>query len=148
VREYLSNNVKFALVQAALADGQTDPASSGVDLAGFDGVLFVGICGTITGAGTITMAGEQSSDDGSSDGFSALTGASAQASGNADSDKLLIVDIFQPNKRYVRTQLTRATANSVWGGTLAILYKAKDRPVATAAAQLAASVVQVTNPAE
>lgn len=148
MREFLSNAVAFSRVQNGLADGQTDPASSSVDMAGFDGVLFVGLVGAITGAGTVTLAAEQSSDDGVADGFSALTGASAQASTNADDNKLLIVDVYQPTKRYVRTQLTRATANSVYDGTLAIRYKAKDRATATAAAQLAAAVVQVTSPAE
>jgi len=142
---YLSDEVKMSIVQAALADGQTDPDSSSVDMKGFDGVMFVGIVGTITGSGTVTMAAEQSSDDVT---FNALSGASAQASAAADSDLLLAVDVFKPADRYVRTALTRATANSVWGGTIAIQYKARSKPVAQAAAQFAATLVQVTTPAE
>jgi hypothetical protein len=146
---YLTEEIKLTLVQAALADGQTDPDSTAVDMAGFDGVMFVGIVGTITGAGTVTLKAQQSDDNGVADAFSDLSGVSAQATGaDADSDKLLVLDIDQPSKRYVRTNLTRATANAIYGGTLAIQYKARVKPTATAAVQLAASIVQEHRPAE
>lgn len=139
----LSDDVKLTLVQAALADGQTDPDSTALDMAGFDGVMFVGFVGTVTATGTLTLAAYDS--DNNSD-FSALTGASAAAS-DADSDKLLVVDVVNPRGRYVRTKLTRGTANSVYGGTLAIQYKAHAKPAVTAAAQLAADIAQVVRPA-
>ena len=142
---FLSENVKLTLVQAALADGQTDPDSSSVDMSGFDGVMFVGVVGTITGSGTATLTAEQSSDDST---FNALSGASAVATAAADSDKLLVIDIDKPVDRYVRTALTRATANSIWGGTLAIQYKAGSKPTTTAAAQLADTIDQLKSPAE
>lgn len=149
-KNYLSEEIKLTLVQAALADGQTDPDSSAVDMAGFDGVMFVGIVGTITGAGTLDLTVQQSDDEaGAPDAYNALSGATAQATGaGGDSDKLLVIDVDQPSKRYLRTNLTRAAANSIWGGTLAIQYKARSKPTATAVAQLAASIVQVHRPAE
>jgi hypothetical protein len=146
--KYLTNNCLLSLVQAALADGSTDPNSSSVDMAGYDGCLFVGIVGTITTTGTCTLAVEQSSDDGVADAFSALTGASAVASLAAKSDLLLVIDVQHPTKRYLRTSLTRATANSVWGGTIAIRYRAHDGNSATLAAQLAAAIVRVDGAAE
>jgi len=142
---YLTDEISATLVQAALADGQTDPDSDSVDMSGYDGVLFIGSVGTITGSGTVAMAVEQSADDSS---FAALTGASAQADAAADSDKLLMVDVFRPTDRYVRTALTRATANSVYNGTIALRYKAKSKPTAQTAASLAAALVQVMTPAE
>jgi hypothetical protein len=148
MRALLSNAVKLTLVQAALADGSTDPDSTAVDMSGFDGVLFVGVCGTITGSGTATLTAQQSDDAAVADDYTALTGATAAASGSTDSDKLVMLDVYNPTKRYVRVNLTRATANSVWGGTIAIQYKAKDKAAATAAAQLAAAVTQVISPAE
>ena len=148
MREYLTNASKLTLVVAGQADGQGDPAGTGLNMAGFDGVLFVLIAGTITGSGTITMAAEQSSDDAATDDYTALTGASAQAVGSADSDLLLVVDVIKPSKQYVRVQITRAVANSVIGGVLAIQYMADEKAAATASAQLAAAIVQVAAPAE
>ncbi len=139
---------KVSLVQAALADGQTDVDSSRVNMGadgGYDGVCFICILGTITGAGTVTMAAKQAATDIVGD---ALSGASAEASGNADSDKLLIVDIFRPTDPYLGVTLTRATANSVVGGVLAIQYRGRVCPVTQAAAMLAADLVKVVSPAE
>lgn len=145
---FLTDDIHVSLVQAPLADGQTDPDSDSVDMSGYDGCLFLGIVGDVTGSGTAKIEVEQSEDDSS---FDALASASATASGSDDSDKLLGVDVYPHNPengRYLRTALTRATANSVWGGTLAIRYKARSRPVAQTAAQWAASLVQVAFPDE
>lgn len=144
---YLSEEIKLTLVQAALADGQSDPDSTAVDMAGFDGVMFVGLVGTITGAGTVTLTGQQSSDNGVADAFAPMTGAAVVATAAAESDKLLVLDIDQPRERYVRTNLTRAVANSIYGGTLAIQYKARSKPTTTAAAQLADALTQLHRPA-
>ena len=51
----LSKDVKVTLVQAPLADGQTDPDSGSVDMRGFEGVMFLGIVGTVTGSGTASL---------------------------------------------------------------------------------------------
>jgi len=142
---YLSDEFKATIVQAGLADGQTDPDSTAVDMAGFDGVVFIGVIGTITGTGTVTLAAAQSSDNST---FNALSGGSDAASGSADSDKLLMVDVYKPADRYVRTTLTRATANSVYGGTIALQYRARSKPTTHTAASLAGTPVQVTTPAE
>lgn len=145
---YLTNDIKVTVVQAALADGATDPDSTALNMAGFDGVLFVGMPGTITGSGTCTMKAAQSSDNGSSDDFTDISGATVQASGSGDSGLLLLLDVANPGKQYVRTTLTRATANSVWNGTIAIQYNGHQGLNETAAAQLAAAVVQVRGAAE
>lgn len=145
---HLIDDIKVSLVQAALADGSTDPTSTNVDMAadgGYDGVMFVGICGTITGSGTVTLAATQATTDTTG---TALSGMTATATSSTKSDKLLIIDVYRPTKRYIGTTLTRATANSVYGGTLAIQYRSKSRAIAQATAMLAASVVKGETPSE
>jgi len=139
---YLTDDIKITIVQAPLADGQTDPNSTSVDMTGFDGVMFIGTLGTVTATGTVTLAAESSSDNAAADPFAAMSGATASATA-ADSDLLLIVDIQNPLERYVRTALTRAVANTVYGGTIAIQYTAHNKPCVTATANLAAAIVQV-----
>lgn len=143
MREFLSSGVVVDLVQAALADGQTDPDSTALDMSGYDGIMFIGIAGTITGSGTATLAVTQSSDNAVADDFTAITGATAVATASAKSDKILVIDVQYPTKRYVRTTLTRAVANSVWGGTIAIRYCAKNKPTTFTAGTIAAAVVQI-----
>jgi len=140
----LSKNVKVTLVQAPLADGQTDPDSSAVDMQGFEGVMFVGIVGTVTGSGTASLKAAQSSDNSS---FSDLSGVVATGSAGG-SDKFFVLDVYRPLDRYVRTTLTRAVANSIYGGTIAIQYGAHKRPTVHDAATLAAAAILGISPSE
>jgi len=143
--QHLSDDVKLTVVQAGLADGQSDPDSDRVDMAGYDGVMFVCQVGTITGSGTVTMAAKQAATDAVGD---ALSGASVVATAAADSDKLLVIDIFRPTDRYVGVTLTRATANSVIGGVVAIQYRAKAKPTTHDSDSMAADAVTLVSPAE
>jgi hypothetical protein len=138
----LSKNVKVTLVQPALADGQTDPDSAAVDMQGFEGVMFVGILGTVTEGGTAALKAAQFSDNVN---FNDLSGV--VATGDA-SDKFLVLDVYRPLDRYVRTTLTRAVANSIYGGTLAIQYGTHKRPTIHDAATLAAAAVLGISPSE
>jgi hypothetical protein len=140
----LSKNVKITLVQAPLADGQTDPDSAAVDMQDFEGVMFVGIVGTVTGAGTAALKASQSSDNVN---FNDLSGAVVTGAAG-DSDKFFVLDVYKPLDRYVRSTLTRAIANSIYGGTIAIQYGAHKRPTAHDAATLAAAVLLGISPSE
>ncbi len=140
----LNEEIKMTLVQAGLADGQTDPVSSRVDMTGYDGVMFVCLLGTITATGTVTMVVKQAATDIEGD---ALSGASVAADAT-DSDKLLAIDIMRPTDRYLGVVLTRATANSIIGGVLAIQYKARDKAIAQVAGTMAATLVALVTPAE
>jgi hypothetical protein len=140
----LSKNVKVTLVQAPLADGQTDPDSAAVDMQGFEGVLFIGIVGTVTGAGKAALKAAQSSDNLNFNDLSGVVAAGAAGG----SDKFLVLDVYRPLERYVRTTLTRSDANSIYGGTIAIQYGAHKRPTAHDAATLAAAAVLGISPSE
>ncbi len=132
------------MVQAPLADGQTDPDSAAVDMQGFEGVMFVGIVGTVTGSGTASLKAAQSSDNSN---FSDLSGVVATGAAGG-SDKFLVLDVYKPLERYVRTTLTRAVANSIYGGTIAIQYGAHKRPTVHDAATLAAAAILGISPSE
>jgi hypothetical protein len=140
----LSKNVKVTLVQAPLADGQTDPDSAAVDMQGFEGVMFVGIVGTVTGSGTAALKASQSADNVN---FNDLAGAAVTGAAGG-SDKFFVLDVYRPFDRYVRTTLTRAAANSIYGGTIAIQYGARKRPTIHDATTLAAAALLGISPSE
>lgn len=125
------SETKITLVQAGLADGQTDPNSESVDMSGFESCCFIGSVGTITGTGTVTLQAQRSTDNSN---WSDITGASDVASGSADSDKTLMVNVVKGGYRYLRTTLTRGTANSIYGGTLAVQYDGTSFPTTQPAA--------------
>ena len=139
----LNEDIKITLVSPAAADGQDDPTFTNVDMAGYDGVLFLCTVGTITGSGTVTMAIGQAATDTTVD---ALSGASVAAATSTESDMIIGVDIFRPLDRYVGGGIVRAVANSVLGGVIAIQYKAKNRPVTQSG--LADTLVALVSPAE
>jgi hypothetical protein len=139
----LSKNVKATLVQPSLGNGQATTDSASVDMQGFEGVVFIGIAGTVTGAGTVSLKASQSSDNGV---FYDLSGVAAMGPAGG-SDKFILLDVYRPSKRYVRTTLTRAVANSVYGGTIAIQYGSHRKPTIHDIATLAAALLKVS-PAE
>lgn len=146
----LLNLVKFLMVNDAIAAASnTDDDSAIVDTAGFDGCLFVVPITDSAITGVATMTVEQNSAN-SGTGMAALAGAQAQATSAANDDlntKLLIVDVYRPRERYLRTNLTSATANIAFGETIAILYSGVKFPISQDSAEVADSAT-VASPAE
>jgi hypothetical protein len=117
---FLSSRVKITKVEDHTAAGTTDVDSAGVDMAGYEGVLFVGSFGTA--AASNTLEAQQSTDDAS---FSALLGTAVSSS---TSDEDVWIDVFRPQERYVRVHAeigTSSTLESIW----AIQYGARSVPV-------------------
>jgi hypothetical protein len=135
----LSKNILPALVQAPLASGGTDLASSYVDTQGCEGVLFTGILGTAGSTDVCTLAAWGSSSTGSTG--SALSGLTMTSTAGVD-DKLMVLDVYRPLYRYVKTHVTRSAAVE-YGGTLAQSYGNRVSPVSsTGSTLLAAPIVR------
>lgn len=144
----LSDIVDISRVMNAQAASTSDTLSGSiVDLAGWDGVLFVAILGDVTATAVATLQAQQNTAN-SSAGMATLAGTAAQdAAAASDQDnKLLLLDVHRPAERYVRPQLVRATANVVVDGILAIRYKGRSAPVTQGATVL--DLTQLLTPAE
>lgn len=118
----LSNAVKIVKVADHTAAGTTTINSASVNLTGYKGVLFLTSFGTANAGNLVSVS--QSSDDGSSDGFSDLAGTSV-TSGSSDED--VWVDVYLPSKTYVRLDVTRGastTCESIW----ALMYGGATQP--------------------
>jgi hypothetical protein len=124
----LSTCAKVTRVMNGVAAGQATNNGSSVDMKGFDSVTFVVLIGAITGGGTITLKAQQSSDNGVADGFSDLEGT-AIAYTSDDDNKLAILEINCPLKRYVRPVVITATQNGVIDGVVALQTKPDSEPV-------------------
>jgi hypothetical protein len=97
-----------------------------------------------TGSGTAALKAAQSSDNVN---FNDLEGVVATGAAGG-SDKFILLDVYCPLDHYVRTTLTRAVADSIYGGTIAIQYGAHKRPTVHDAATLAAAAVLGISPSE
>lgn len=145
----LLKNVKIQEVLAPVAAGSSIDSNSDIlDMANWEGVLFIVPITDSADTGVATLTIEQNSVN-SGTGMAALSGSVATATSAANDDlnnTLLIVDVYRPRERYVQGVVTSATANIAYGNMVAIQYNGRKGPV-TQPATVQAST-QVVSPAE
>ena len=126
----LLKNCDISLVEGDATAGTSTLTSDVLDMQGWDGVAFIAVTGDVTDTSVLTLTALDDTDDNVS-GATAITGAAATFTANASTadEKLLIVDVYRPQKRYVHCTLARATANAVVGGIIAIRYRGKKLPI-------------------
>ena len=128
----ITEKVVTHIAHAPVAAGATDVTDCKViDMQNFDGVRFVVGFGTIT-AGAVTSINVKQADAKTSD--TALTSgqdlAGTKVTVPDDGDnKLYIVDVYRPQKRYVQLHIDRATQNAVVDLAIGEQYNARKVPV-------------------
>lgn len=123
------NNVEAVVVEAAAAAGQTTLTTDAIDMAGWTGVCFEVHFGDVTAASVLDFAIEHSDEAGAN--FTEITdGALTKtADGTAEDNKLWMIDVVRPTKRYVRATLARGSQNAVVNGIRAYKYGPRNAPV-------------------
>ena len=117
----LSNGIKITKVQDHTTAGTDAVNSDGVDMANFEGVLFLTSFGTAATDNTVNAAQGLTSGGTYDDLLGTETGATA-------SDEDVWLDIYRPLDRFVRLEVVRGTSTtleSIW----AIQYGARNLPV-------------------
>lgn len=122
----LSQDVKITRVANAAAAGTTAVTGTSVDCATFGAATFYAMLGAITAGGSGNLKVQQS--DAAATGFTDLAGASASYT-DADGNRVLVVEVNQPRKRYLRPVVTRSAENAVVDGVLAMQSQAHAEPV-------------------
>lgn len=124
----LLKDVKITRVMNAVAAGTTDQNSSILDMQGFEGVMFIASFGTLTATQVTSIKAQQDTD--SAGGTMAdLAGTAVGPLADADSNKMLVLDVYRPEERYVRCVVDRGTANAVIDGIVAIQYNCHKAPI-------------------
>ena len=124
----LLNSVEFVKVENAAVAGTSTLTSDAIDMAGWDGVVFLADLGDVTSGSVLGLTAEHSDND--STGFDDLEGPLAFTAGASDADnKMLILEVTRPEKRYVRAVLTRGSANAVVSSIIAMKYRSLHAPV-------------------
>jgi hypothetical protein len=116
----LTKNVKVTLVAAGGSSAGTAVNSTGVDMAGFEGVVFIGTIATVN-AGNFANAAQGSDNS----NFTDLAGSKVVPGTNGNA---FMIDINKPSARYVRCELDRSGTNTAYGDIYAIQYGAKVAP--------------------
>lgn len=132
-------NCKVVRCKNAVSAGTTDITdATGVDVSGFEEVTFIVPFGAITGSGVQSVKAQQSDDDGSSDSYSDLAASSVTVADDQD-NKVAILSIRRPRKKYVKCVVLRATQNSAIDCIIAILRHPRVSPVTQDTTVMAAS---------
>lgn len=118
----LSSYVKITKVADHSTANTTDVTATEVDMAGYEGVLFLSSFGTA--AANNTMKAQQDTVTGMGSAADLL--GTSVASGTSDED--VWIDVFRPRERFVRVvglRGTSTTMESIW----AIQYGGRKQPV-------------------
>ena len=137
----LSKNCKITVVSAAATAATTAINSDILDMAGFDGVMFLALLGDVPSGSVLTLTANGNSASSTSSPTPVSQAATAAfTAGAADADsKVLMVDVVKPTLRYAFATLTRTTHNAVVGGIIAIQYTANDKPTTQDATVIASA---------
>lgn len=130
----LLSTVKVDQVLGYFAAGTTKRTSSIVDMAGYDGVLFIAGLGTIIANGTLDVFVEQNTAN-STSGMARLATTTAHTVTTANAaltQSAIAVDVYRPRERYLQCNITPATQNAVILGIVAIRYRGRVQPDANA----------------
>lgn len=128
----LLKNVKVDQILGYYAAGTTKRTSDIVDMAGYDGVMFIAELGTVLDTGTLDVFVEQNSAN-STSGMARLattTVFTCTATEAAIAKNAIVVDVYKPQKRYLQCNITPAVANAVILGITAIRYNSRFKPEA------------------
>lgn len=126
--DQLLNSTKVVVASSGAAAGSTNVNGTVIDMAGYDGALIIATLGTLTATQVTKLKAQDGSQSGGGDQAD-IAGAETAAAADGDSNKALILDVWQPRKRYLRPVLERGTANAVLASIVVILYRGRVRPV-------------------
>lgn len=136
----LAANVETIRVANAAAAAQTDVEGASIDLAGKIGVRFIAALGDVTVSSALEFRAEFRDDP--SDPWVPVEGEITHTATATDADnKLLILDVVRPEKRFVRCVLERGSANAAVDGIIADVYGPKYTPVEQGATVLALATI-------
>ena len=124
----ISKRAKLTGVQAPLATGaaSTGLLSDSVDMSGFNGVEFTGYVGTVNSTSLVTLAIFSSTAVAGT--YVAIGGATVSSTAGDTGDKVMAIDVYKPQDRFLKARLVRDGAGVEYGGTIAQQYEPGDMP--------------------
>lgn len=140
----LLKDCKITRVENAAAAGTTDLDTDVLDMAGYDGVLFIALLGDATSGSVLELQafGNTANSTSSPTPVELTADSVTYTAGASDADnKLMIVDVIRPAYRYVFGRLVIDTQNCVVDGIVAIQYRSRSVPVTQGSTVLASALV-------
>jgi hypothetical protein len=147
----LSKNVKVSQVLGYFAAGTTARKAAIIDMANYDGCMFVFEFGTLIEAGTLDcfVNGDAANSTSAMSRLLTTTAYTITAADAAKTQSCVVVDVFQPDPvlhRYLEAVSDPSDQNAVILGITAIQYNGRVKPTTADASLLKSTFLQ--SPAE
>lgn len=122
----LSENVK---VTTALdyASGSADRNGTTLDMQGYEGVLMIVKLAAIATGAVTSIKAQQGADSGLSD--AADLAGTGQTVADDDDNQIFVIDLFQPQERYVRVVIDKDATNAVAESAVYVQYGTRKLPI-------------------
>lgn len=128
--ESLLKAAKIDRVMTAQGAGTNDTLSGDIlDLQNCDSVIAIAELGDVANTAVVSLKAYTGDNAALSDGAYETLYATVTATATSADNKLLVLDIVKPGKRYCRFDIVRATANAVVDGVVALRYNNRVIPV-------------------
>jgi len=118
-----NDKVTIAITSAAGVAGTADINGATLDMLGYEGVLMIVNFGVITGGAVTSIKAQQ--DTASGMGTAADLEDTGQTIADTDDEKTFYIDLYRPQKRYVRLVVDRGTQNAIVASATYIQYGQK-----------------------
>lgn len=142
----LLNEVKITRVLlngAGAASATPTKADVILDMAGWQSVMFVAVMADVVSGSVLALRAAQA-DVSDTAQMALLAGSAGGTAGAADyDDKLVVLDLVRPAKRFIEAQVFHVTQNAPFDCVIAIQYNPRTTP-ATQGSTVAASSTLVT----
>lgn len=127
------------------ASGSADRNGATLDMAGYDGVLMIVKLAAVATGGVNSIKAQQGSASDLSDAAD-LAGSKLTVADD-DDNQIFVIDLFRPQKRYVRLLVDKDATNACAESAIYIQYGAKQRAIALNVTDLVTGKV-LASPAE
>ena len=134
----LGRNAKVTLINTGESAAQSTITSDEIDMAGFEGVMFLVHMGTIDGSAATTTFVRQAEATGM--GSAATLTGSTHTIADDEDDTIFLTDVYRPLEQFLDVRVTRATSNSVIQSIVAIQYNGRKPPVTHDASTVTAAI--------
>ena len=143
----LVTRTKVTQVLGYYGAGTTNEKADIIDMANFDGVMFIFELGQLTTAGTVDcfVKGDAANATGAMTRLLGQTIHTVSAAEAAYTKSCILVDIFQPDPvlhRYLEANITPAAQSAVILGITAIQYSGRLHPDAQSASVIESTFIQ------
>lgn len=126
----LLESILVSKVHNGAAAGTTLQTTTATDTAGYDGIAFIADFAAITDGSVVTLTPLTATVSTTSGGTAVTNATNTAFTCSTSSNSIILCDVIKPANRYVYATVARTTQNATLNTVLAVLYRARNLPVA------------------